>query len=134
MSTESKYLEQEGYDFMGAAFEVYNELGSGLTEEIYQECLEIELCSQSIPFQSQVRLAVWYKEQKISRCYIPDLIVQNQILVELKAVKELSKEHEKQLFNYLHITKKPLGYLINFASPGKLQWKRFLINTYIPAG
>lgn len=131
MTSETTYLEQEGYDFIGAAFEVYNELGSGLTEEIYQECLEIELGSRKIPFEAQVRLDVWYKNQKINHYYIPDLLVHQQILVELKAVKQLSTEHEKQLFNYLHITKNPVGYLVNFGSPGKLQWKRILLRDYI---
>ena len=130
---KKEYLRQEGYDLMGAAFEVSNEMGHGLSEDIYQECLEIELADLKIPFQSQVHLDVWYKEKKIHKTYIPDLLVYDEMLVELKAVKELTAGHEKQLFNYLHITKKAVGYLINFGHPGKLEWKRIVLSEYIPS-
>jgi len=107
-------FQQEGYDLMGAAFAVYNELGNGFLEEIYQQCLKRELSSRKIPFDSKRELTVFYKGVPLDKKYIPDLIVCDGIIVELKAVKALSKEHESQLFNYLKITKKKVGYLINF--------------------
>jgi GxxExxY protein len=120
-------LKQEGYDLMGAAFEVYNVLGYGMAEEIYQQSLEIELGICSIPFLSKTELEVEYKNQKLTTVYRPDLLVFNGIVVELKAVKNLTTEHEAQLFNYMRISKKMVGYLINFGSANELEWKRFAL-------
>ncbi len=120
-------LEQEGYDFMGAAFEVYNVLGYGMAEEIYQQSLEIELGLRSIPFLSKAIVDVTYKGRELSTKYQPDLLVFGEIVVELKAVKVLAPEHEAQLFNYLRISKKRVGYLINFGSATELEWKRFAV-------
>ena len=120
-------LEQEGYDFMGAAFEVYNVLGYGMAEEIYQQSLEMELGLRSIPFLSKATVDVAYKGRKLSTKYQPDLLVFGEIVVELKAVKVLAPEHEAQLFNYLRISKKRIGYLINFGSANELEWKRFAV-------
>ena len=119
--------EQEGYRFMGAAFEVYNQLGYGMAEEVYQQCLEIELALQGIPFRSKKEIGLQYKGRQIGKRYIPDLFVFDAIIVELKAVKELLPEHEAQLFNYLRIAKQPVGYLLNFGQKGELQWKRFVL-------
>ncbi len=120
-------LEQEGYDFMGAAFEVYNVLGYGMAEEIYQQSLEMELGLRSIPFLSKATVDVAYKGRELSTKYQPDLLVFGEIVVELKAVKVLAPEHEAQLFNYLRISKKRVGYLINFGSANELEWKRFAV-------
>lgn len=120
-------LKQEGYDLIGAAFEVYNVLGYGMAEEIYQQSLEIELGIRSIPFLSKTELEVEYKNQKLTTVYRPDLLVFHGIVVELKAVKKLTTEHEAQLFNYLRISRKKVGYLINFGSANELQWKRFAL-------
>lgn len=121
-------FKQEGYDFMGAAFEVYNEQGFGLAEEIYQQSLEIELSIRQLPFVSKAELDVYYKERLLTTKYKPDLLVFGGIVVELKAVKELLPEHEGQLFNYMRIARKSVGYLVNFGTPGELQWKRFVID------
>lgn len=120
-------LKQEGYDLMGAAFEVYNVLGYGMAEEIYQQSMEIELGLRSIPFLSKAVVDVAYKGRELTTKYQPDLIVFGQIIVELKAVKALAPEHEAQLFNYLRISKKQVGYLINFGSANELEWKRFVV-------
>ena len=120
-------LKQEGYDLMGAAFEVYNELGYGMAEEIYQQSLEIELGLRNISFQSKAVLEVSYKGQKLTTAYRPDLIVFGAIVVELKAVKTLSPEHQAQLFNYMRISNTKVGYLINFGSANELEWKRIVL-------
>ena len=112
---------------MGAAFEVYNFLGYGMAEEIYQQSLEIELQRRSIPFASQPTIEVEYKTIKLQAFYRPDMLVHSEIVVELKAVAELASEHEAQLFNYLRICNKKVGYLINFGHKAELQWKRFVI-------
>ena len=116
---------------MGAAFEVHREIGGGLAEEIYQEGLEWELGLQNIPFQSKAELRVYYKGHLLNKRYIPDLHVFDELVVELKAVKALTPEHEQQLLNYMHITKKPIGYLVNFGPPS-VEWKRFILQEYIP--
>jgi len=128
----SEYLGIEGYALMGAAFEVHCELNGGLSEEIYQESFEWELGLREIPFQAKSQLKVYYKEHLLNKRYIPDLRVHGELIVELKAVKELTSEHQQQLLNYMHITKKAVGYLINFGPMKQLEWKRFILKEYIP--
>ena len=113
---------------MGAAFEVYNIMGHGFLEEVYQDCLELELRARDIPFQHQPELPLFYKGQRLSRYYRPDLYVWDGIVVELKAVRELAEEHRAQLINYLKAAKKRIGYLINFGSAKELQWERFIVD------
>ena len=119
---------QQGYDLTAAAFDVYNDLGGGLSEEIYQESFERELAARRMPFVAQPELFVFYKGIVLNKRLRPDLIVAGEIIVELKAVKTLAEEHEAQMLNYLRITRKPAGYLINFAAFPSLQSKR-LANT-----
>ena len=120
-------FQQEGYDSMAAAFEVYNEIGCGMAEEIYQQSLEIELFLRKIPFLTKQELEVYYKGHKLTTRYKPDLLVFGGIVVELKAVTELVPEHEAQLFNYLRVSRRLVGYLVNFGHKGGLQWKRFIL-------
>lgn len=120
-------LKQEGYDLMAATFEVYNEMGSGFLEDIYQECLEIELASRGMPFVSQDELDVCYKKKPLKKKYRPDLLVFGEIVVELKALKALCPEHEAQLLNYLKASGNKVGYLIDFGNPKGLEWKRMVL-------
>ena len=124
--------KEEGYKLMGAAFEVYNERGYGLAEEIYQECLEIELELRGIPFHAKQELACHYKGRELKRRYIPDLFVFGCVVVELKAVIQLLPEHEAQLVNYMRIARRPVGYVINFGHKDTLEWKRFILSEFIP--
>ena len=121
-------LEDEGYQLMGAAFEVHNQLGYGLAEEVYQQSLEIELELRSIPFLSKQQLAVFYKKRRLETNYCPDLLVFGAIVVELKATTDLIAEHEAQLFNYMRISRQQVGYLLNFGKKGELQWKRIILS------
>ena len=125
-------FKDEGYKLMGAAFEVFNQLGYGMAEEIYQQSLEIELTLRGIPFQSKRELTVFYKDHTLDVRYKPDLFVFGGIVVELKAVAELISEHEAQLFNYMRIAQQQVGYLINFGHKGELQWKRFILSDLYP--
>ena len=120
----SHLYQQEGYNFMAAAFEVFNEMGTGFLEEVYRESLELELNARGIPFESQPRLELYYKGVRLKKVYEPDLIVLDNIIVELKAVRSLLPEHEAQLLNYLRATGKRVGYLVNFGSFPDLEWKR----------
>lgn len=120
-------FKDEGYALVGAAMEVYNEKGYGYLEDVYQECLEIELSLQKIPFQSQAELALSYKGIPLSKRYRPDLLVYGELIVELKALKSIGPAEEAQLLNYLKGTGKMVGYLINFGAPRELEWKRMIL-------
>ncbi len=126
------YLREESYRLIGAAYEVYNDRGFGLAEEIYQECMEIELELRDIPFRAKQELACRYKGRELRRRYIPDLFVFDNIVVELKAVGQLLPEHEAQLLNYLRISQRPLGYLFNFGRRGGLDQKRIILSEFLP--
>jgi GxxExxY protein len=130
---KSEIYKDEGHRLMGAAFEVYNDRGYGLAEEIYQECLEIEMGLQGIPFRSKQELTCFYKGRQPQRRYVPDLFVFGVLIVELKAVSELAPEHEAQLINYLRLMRQPVGYLINFGHKDTLEWKCIILSEYIPA-
>src|SRR6266550_52342 len=98
---KTEIYKDEGYKLMGAAFEVYNEQGYGLAEEIYQESLEIELEMRGIPFRSKQELKCFYKARELKKRYVPDLFVFACLVVELKAVSQLLPEHEAQIINYM---------------------------------
>jgi GxxExxY protein len=121
-------LKDEGYKLMGTAFEVYNQLGYGMAEEVYQQSLEIELALRRIPFRTKAQLAVFYKDNCLETHYCPDLLVYEAIIVELKAVSQLISDDEAQLFNYMRIARQSVGYLINFGCKGELEWKRFILS------
>ena len=116
---------------MAAAFEVYNTRGYGLAEEIYQECLEIELGLQGIRFQSKAEIKCFYKGRELTRRYVPDLFLFDCLVAELKAATQLAPEHESQLMNYLRIARQPVGYLVNFGHKGSLEWRRFILSEFV---
>ena len=102
------------YDIVGAAHEVYNELHYGLSEAIYEEALCVELNEIGIEAAHQVELPVFYKGHHLEKHYRLDIVVENDIIVELKAVDKILSEHRAQLFNYLRITKKPNWIVAEF--------------------
>lgn len=112
------------YKIRGALYEVYKEKGCGFLEDVYQECLEIELGIQDIPFISQAPLKLEYKGNPLKKKYIPDFICFDKIIIEIKAVKELSDEHRAQIQNYLKATGYRLGLLVNFGHYPKIQIER----------
>jgi len=131
ISEREKPFAREGYALMGAVFEVHKELGGELLEEIYQESLELELSTRSIPYRSKERLLLHYKGKPLAKTYEPDLLVHMEIIVELKAVTHLSSAHEAQLINYMRLTRKPVGYLINFAPIQAVEWKRLIHSEFL---
>jgi GxxExxY protein len=120
-------FQQEGFDLMAAVFDVHNENGGGLAEEVYQESLEIELSLRGILFTAKQGLAIYYKGRELKRHYVPDLYVCDGIVVELKAVAQILPEHVAQLFNYMRLTGKCVGYLINFAPLKRAEWRRYVL-------
>jgi len=107
---------------IGACYKVYNTLGSGFLESVYENCLIIELKKLELLVESQKSIQVFYDDQEVGY-FIADIIVENKIIIELKAIKELAKIHEVQLVNYLTATGKDVGLLINFSSK-EVQIKR----------
>lgn len=105
---------------------MYREKGCGLLEPVYQECMEIELRLEGIPFVPQKPLALEYKGRPLRSTYVPDLICYDKIVVELKAVTELTDEHRAQVQNYLKATRLKLGLLVNFGHYPKAQVERIV--------
>ena len=120
-----EYLEKM-YQIIGAAMDVYNELGFGLSEPIYQECLSIVCSEKRIPWEREKPLKMSFHGQELKKTYVADFVCFDDIIVELKAVSELNNEHRGQLFNYLRIIDAYAGVLINFGDPKKLISERYL--------
>lgn len=106
-----------------ACFEVSNELGCGFLESVYQKALLIALVQSGLKAEAQTPLTVMFREQPVGD-FLPDIIVEDSILLELKAVKTLAPEHLAQVMNYLKATGIEVGFLINFGTP-KLEYRRF---------
>jgi len=102
---------------IGAALDVHRHLGPGLLESAYEECLCHELCLRKLEFRRQVDLPVEYKGLKLNCGYKIDLIVQDEVVLELKAVEKLLPIHHAQLLTYLKLAQKRVGLLINFNVP-----------------
>ena len=116
----------ESYNLVGAFFDVYNELGSGFLEAVYQEALNIELDSRKIPFVEQPKLEIIYKGNRLTQYYEPDFVTHSKIIIEIKAVKLLDDVHRAQLHNYLKATSFKLGFLVNFGAPKDLIFERII--------
>ena len=109
---------------IGAAMEVHSTLGCGFLESVYEEALAVEFGLRNVFFERQKSLDVFYKEKKVKR-FVSDFLVSEVILVELKAIKELTDADIAQLLNYLRATNLKLGLLLNFGA-GSLQYKRII--------
>jgi GxxExxY protein len=120
-------FKDEVYPIQGAIFDVYREMGCGLLEPVYQECLEKELKSRGIPYESQKEFRLSYKEEVLNLTYKPDLVCYGNIIVELKAVKEINDVHRAQVFNYLKATGLRLGLLVNFGHYPKATVERIIM-------
>ena len=118
--------KEESYRVMGACFEVYKEKGPGFVEPVYQECLEIELTLQEIPFVAQSVLELDYKGQPLHQTYKPDFVCFGKIILEVKAVSKILDEHRAQVHNYLKATGLKLGLLTNFGHYPQLEWERIV--------
>ncbi len=118
--------KDESYQIMGACFEVYKEKGCGFVEPVYQECLEIELGLQQIPFTAQLDLELGYKGRQLKQVYKPDFVCFDKIILEIKAVSKLTDDHRAQIHNYVKATGYKLGLLVNFGHFPKVEWERIV--------
>ncbi|MCF6270304.1 MAG: GxxExxY protein [Melioribacteraceae bacterium] len=119
--------KEESYAIQGAIFEVYSEMGNGYLEAVYQECLEIEFETKNVSYISQPTLKLKYKKRKLKKSYKPDFICFNKIIVEIKGVKAIAKEHQAQVLNYLKATELKLGLIVNFGAYPKVEIKRIAL-------
>ena len=126
MGSELLYPE-ESYAIVGACFNVYNDKGCGFLEPVYQECLEIELAAQAIPFRAQPELKLSYRGHELKQTYRPDLLCYHKVVVEVKAVSSVVEEHRAQVLNYLHASGLKLALLVNFGHHPKLEYERFAL-------
>lgn len=122
-----KAKDDRTYKIIGAAMEVHKELGCGFLEPVYQEALETELENQGLPYKSQSVIDIYYKQKLLEKKYQPDFICFNEVIIEIKALEQLSGIEESQIINYLKASKLKVGLLINFGSKS-LEYKRFVYN------
>ena len=113
MKAIDQYTNDLSYQIIGAAMEVHRLLGPGLLESVYEDALCVELEGREIPYERQKDVSIWYKVRTIGNLRV-DLLVDNRVIVELKAVETLIPVHKAQVLTYLKITKLRLGLLINF--------------------
>ncbi|MBC8312166.1 MAG: GxxExxY protein [Candidatus Marinimicrobia bacterium] len=116
MSLTQKHVNQLAYEIVGCAIEVHKELGPGLLESVYEKCLIYELDEKGLDAKSQVPIPIHYKKSAIDANYKLDILVEDLIIVELKAVEKMLPVFQAQLITYLTLAKKPKGLLINFNS------------------
>ena len=116
--------EESTHKIIGAAYKVFNKLGFGFLESVYKKGMIIELNNGDLKVEEEKPLKVYYDDHVIGVFYV-DLFVEDEIVVELKSVEHLSKEHEVQLVNYLNALKKDVGLLINFGPSGVVVKRKF---------
>ncbi len=118
------HRNQESYAINGAAMHVYNTLGIGFLEAVYQEALALEFTKRGIPFEREKELKIYYDGQELKQTYRADFVCYGDIIVELKAVAGLDDSHRSQVYNYLKATGFKLGLLYNFGHADGLQYER----------
>lgn len=116
------------YQIIGAAMALYNEIGSGYSEPIYQECLSVICTEKDIPWEREKPLRMTFHGVELGKLYKADFVCYDDIIVELKAVSELLSEHRAQLFNYMRITNSNFGILINFGEKDRLHAEKYMYN------
>ena len=118
------YNKEQSYAINGAAMNVYNALGHGFLEAVYQEALELEFIKRGIPYERGKELKIFYEGKDLRQTYKADFVCYGDIIVELKAVAHLDDSHRSQVFNYLKATGFKLGLLYNFGHYNGLEWER----------
>jgi GxxExxY protein len=120
------YREQETYKIIGICMEVHRILGPGLLEIVYKDALEIEFKENNIPYQREKEFVIDYKGKILPHKFYADFIVNEDIILEVKAVKEFSNEHVAQILNYLKLANSEIGLMANFQTKS-LEYKRYAL-------
>jgi GxxExxY protein len=129
MSASAEYLNELSSIILKSAIAVHQEMGPGLLEGVYQQCMILELRNRGLTVNQMIPVQVHYKGIPINKAYVVDLLVEDEIILELKSVDGLLKIHEAQIISYLRLTNKRLGFLINFnVSLLKQGFRRFVHN------
>ena len=119
------YEKELSDEIIGAAIEVHKSLGNGFVEKVYENALMLELKSRNTKAQNQTKIEVHYKDQIVGE-YFADIVVKDKIILELKVCDRIHDIHQAQLINYLKATSMKVGYIINFGSEKKLEFKRIV--------
>ena len=127
---ENDRLDQISHRIIGAAIEVHRHLGPGLLESAYQSCLAFELKQLGVKLEEQKPLPVVYKQVRLDCGYRLDLVVEDEIIVEIKAIEKLLPIHEAQLLSYLRLAKKRVGLLMNFHVPVLKNGLKRIVNEF----
>jgi GxxExxY protein len=114
MRISKKYLSDLTYTLLGCCINVHKELGPGLLENVYHQCLIEELKYERISFKSELEVPIKYREKEIDTKLRVDLLIQNCLVVDLKSVKEIQPIFEAQILTYMHLLKAPKGIIVNF--------------------
>lgn len=117
--------KDEGFKIIGCFYTVYNTLGHGFLESVYQEALAKEFDKQNIPYLKEQKIEVYYNDDKLKKYFKADFVCYDKIIVEVKAQKFVTKADAGQVINYLSATKHKLAYLVNFGAP-KIYYKRLI--------
>ena len=126
MSEPQILFAEESYRIIGACFEVYNRMGCGFLEAVYQECLAIEFETRGIPFVVKPEQQLAYRGRCLTQTYQPDFVCFRRIIVEIKAVDSLCREFRAQVLNYLNATGFDLGLLVNFGGYPRVEHERLI--------
>lgn len=127
MNIDKDYRDQETYAIIGAAMTVHNSLGSGFLEAVYQEALEREFQHLNIPYEREKKLSISYRDHVLKTYYQVDFVCFDSVIVELKALQQLSGVEEAQVINYMKASGLQRALLINFGTKS-LQHKRLVLN------
>ncbi len=127
---EKKIFEYLAKEILDSSYHVHKEMGPGLLESVYEYCLCEELVSRNINVQHQVCVPLFYKGKELKKDFRIDILVENEIIIEIKAVEFLLAVHEAQIISYLKLAKKQLGFLINFNVPLIKNGFRRFVNNY----
>ena len=125
-----KEVTQLSYDIIGMAIKVHKELGAGLLESIYEDCLKYEFIKNGYNVKQQLIVPIIYDDHLMETKLVVDLLVNDTVVVELKAIEEISPIHEAQLLTYMKVLKKPQGLLINFFSQNITKSMKPFVNEY----
>ena len=126
MNMDDLYLKEEAYKIIGICTEVHTILGKGHSEIIYGDALEYEFKKNKIPYNREVKFNITYKEIILPHHYFSDFVIFDEIILEIKAIQQLSSSEIKQTLNYLAASKNKLGLLVNFGEDS-LKYKRIIL-------